>query len=72
MPAATSKIRISETPPMNKTIEFLLIALSLCGMYCAIPKSTTVDSVQAQQAVIVADGSDPMPLCRTKGCNPIP
>ena len=56
---------------MNKTIEGLLIALSLCAIYSAIPKSTAVDnSVHAQGAVIVADGSDPMPLCRTKGCTP--
>lgn len=56
---------------MNKTVEFLLIALSLCGMYSAIPKSTTLDSDQAKAAVIVADGSDPMPICRAKGCSPI-
>lgn len=57
---------------MNKTIETLLIALALCGIYAAVPKSTTPNNtaVKTQEAVIVADGSDPMPLCRAKGCAP--
>jgi hypothetical protein len=58
---------------MNKTVETLLIALALCGIYSAVPRSTTPDktAVKAQEAVIVADGSDPMPLCRAKGCGPV-
>ena len=70
--ATTSNVEIRRPSPMNKTIETLLIALSLCGIYAAVPKSTTPDhtSVKTQEAVIVADGSDPMPLCRTKGCVP--
>ncbi len=58
---------------MNKTVEFLLTALALCGMYCAIPKSLPPgnSAIRTQEAVILADGSDPMPLCRAKGCGPI-
>jgi len=56
---------------MNKTAEIVLLALALAGMYCAIPKnSSPIDNSRtgAQQIVVVADGSDPMPLCRGKGC----
>jgi hypothetical protein len=56
---------------MNKTAEIVLIALALAGMYCAIPKtSSPIDNsrIGAEQMVVVADGSDPMPLCRGKGC----
>jgi hypothetical protein len=56
---------------MNKTAEIVLIALALAGMYCAIPKnSSPVDNsrIGAEQMVMVADGSDPMPLCRGKRC----
>jgi hypothetical protein len=56
---------------MNKTAEIVLIALALAGMYCAIPKnSSRIDNsrIGAEQTVVVADGSDPMPLCRGKGC----
>jgi hypothetical protein len=58
---------------MNRTLESLLLALALCGIYSAIPKRTTPanPTVQAKEAVILADGSDPMPLCRAKGCGPI-
>jgi hypothetical protein len=50
---------------MNKTVEFLLTALALCGLYCAIPSSAPSSPViRTEQAVILADGSDPMPLCR--------
>jgi hypothetical protein len=58
---------------MNKTVEFLLTALALCGMYCAIPKNLPPgnSAIRTQEAVILADGSDPMPLCRAKGCGPI-
>jgi hypothetical protein len=55
---------------MNKTIEIVLTALALAGMYCAIPKSFAPVGnpvIRAEQALI-ADGSDPMPLCR--GCRP--
>ena len=51
---------------MNKTVEFLLTALALCGLYCAIPSNSAPSSpvIRTEQAVILADGSDPMPLCR--------
>ena len=60
-----------ENSPMNKTAEIVLIALALAGMYCAIPKNwSQIDNsrIGAQQMVVVADGSDPMPLCRGKAC----
>ncbi len=55
---------------MKRTAEILLTALALAGMYCAIPKSAPVANrgIGAEQMVVVADGSDPMPLCRGKTC----
>ena len=56
---------------MNKVMEVLLTVVALVGLYCAIKTSNSrpVHSVvRAQQAVVVADGSDPMPLCRGKNC----
>ena len=57
---------------MNKAVEVLLTVLALAGMYCAIsnPKSAvpTGSNVSAQQEVVIADGSDPMPLCRARRC----
>ncbi len=56
---------------MKRIVEFVLTALALAGMYCAIPKSfAPVDNsvIGAEQIVLVADGSDPMPLCRGKVC----
>jgi hypothetical protein len=56
---------------MKTTAEIVLTALAFAGMYCAIPKSfAQVDSsgISAPQVVLVADGSDPMPLCRRKVC----
>jgi hypothetical protein len=56
---------------MNKIADALLMALALAGMYCAIPKSpdrVVNPSIGAQQIVLVADGSDPMPLCRGRHC----
>ncbi|HEX4785802.1 MAG TPA: hypothetical protein VH350_15785 [Candidatus Sulfotelmatobacter sp.] len=56
---------------MNKTAEIVLIALALVGMYCAIPKNSSLvekSRIGAEQMVVVADGSDPMPLCRGKSC----
>jgi hypothetical protein len=57
---------------MNRTIEILLTALALAGMYCAIPKSTAQGDfgIRSEQNVILADGTDPMPLCRARGCMP--
>ena len=56
---------------MKRTVEVLLMALALAGMYCAIPKSSAQlanPRIGAEQTVLVADGSDPMPLCRGKVC----
>jgi len=56
---------------MNKTAEVVLIALALAGMYCAIPKkSSQIDKsrIGTEQVVLVADGTDPMPVCRGKTC----
>ncbi len=57
---------------MNKVLEVLLTVVALAGLYSAISTSTSRPSnaaVRAEQAVVVvADGSDPMPLCRAKGC----
>ena len=51
---------------MNKAVEVFLTVLALAGMYCAIPQNKTapIVSVGAQQEILIADGSDPMPLCR--------
>ena len=52
---------------MKRTTEVLLIALTLAGMYWAIPKSSDGvinPRIGAAQVALVADGSDPMPLCR--------
>ena len=52
---------------MNKIVELMLTTLALAGMYCAIPKAFAPVGnplVRAEQAVLIADGSDPMPLCR--------
>jgi hypothetical protein len=58
---------------MNKVMEVLLIVVALAGLYSAILTSTSPpgnSAVRAEQAVVVADGSDPMPLCRAKSCRP--
>lgn len=57
---------------MNKVLEVLLTVVALAGLYSAIPASTVKpanSAVRAEQAVVVADGSDPMPLCRKKHCD---
>ena len=56
---------------MNKVLEVLLIVVAMAGLYSAIPTSSSrpdYSAVRARQAVVVADGSDPMPLCRAKHC----
>ena len=51
---------------MNKAVEVFLTVLALAGMYCAIPQAGKLNSPTAsvQQEILIADGSDPMPLCR--------
>jgi hypothetical protein len=59
---------------MNKKVEVLLTILALAGLYSAMPTMTKSSSrpvssgIRAEQVVIVADGSDPMPLCRRRHC----
>jgi hypothetical protein len=56
---------------MNKVMEVMLTVVALLGLYCAIATSNSRpinSAVRAQQAVVVADGSDPMPFCRGKNC----
>lgn len=56
---------------MNKVAHVLLVSLALAAIYCAIPKTSNQVAkppIGAQQVVLVADGSDPMPLCKGKVC----
>jgi hypothetical protein len=56
---------------MKRTAEIVLTALALAGMYSAIPKSVTPvenPGIGTAQMILVADGSDPMPLCRGRVC----
>ena len=55
---------------MNKTMEVLLTLIALAGLYCGIPKTLSHDNsgTRVEHTVTVADGSDPMPLCRGKVC----
>lgn len=57
---------------MKKVIEVLLTALALAGLYSAMPSKISHPgntSVRVEQAVVIADGSDPMPLCHNKHCS---
>jgi hypothetical protein len=56
---------------MNKVMEVLLTVVALAGLYSAIQTTNSPPGnsvIRAEQAVVVADGSDPMPLCRFKHC----
>ena len=56
---------------MKTTGEILLAALALAAIYCTVPKNashTDAATIRAEQVVLVADGSDPMPLCHKKVC----
>ena len=56
---------------MNKVLEILLTVVALAGLFSAIPTSTSRSgnsAVRAEQTVVVADGSDPMPFCRRRVC----
>jgi len=56
---------------MNKLVEVVLTVLALAGMYCAMPKPAAPGvnlTVRAGHEVLIADGSDPMPLCRGRRC----
>lgn len=57
---------------MNKALEILLTLVALAGLYSAMPKSTLQrgsPAVRAGEAVVIADGTDPMPLCRKRVCS---
>jgi len=54
---------------MNKVIEVLLTVLALVGLFCALPKNAPASvEMRTQRTVVVADGSDPMPICRGRRC----
>jgi hypothetical protein len=56
---------------MKRTVELLLAAFALAGMFYAVPKSVPragTPVIRAEHVVLVADGSDPMPLCRGRAC----
>lgn len=56
---------------MKKRLEILLMVLALTGIYCGISRTAdraVTPVLGAGQIVLVADGSDPMPLCRGKVC----
>ena len=56
---------------MKTTGEVLLAALALAAIYCTVPENASqagAATIRAEQVVLVADGSDPMPLCRGKVC----
>jgi hypothetical protein len=56
---------------MNKAMEILLTVVALAGLYSAFPASAVRpgnSAVRAEQTVLIADGSDPMPLCRGRNC----
>ena len=56
---------------MKTTGEVLLAAVALAAICYAIPENasqTGAATIGAEQVVLVADGSDPMPLCRGKVC----
>jgi len=56
---------------MKRTLEILLVCLALAGMYSAIPKSNAPAGhavLGTEQVVLVADGSEPMPVCRGRAC----
>jgi len=56
---------------MKTTGEVLLAALALAAIYCAVPKAAYqagAPTIRAEHVALVADGSDPMPLCRGRVC----
>jgi len=58
---------------MNKVLETLLTVVALAGLYSAISTSAPPpghSAIRADQTVLMADGTDPMPLCRKIVCTP--
>src|SRR5260370_23512687 len=72
---ARAEVCAKETPPMNKVLEVVLTVVALAGLYSAIQTNnspTANSALRAEQAVVIADGSDPVPLFRTQTCRPTP
>lgn len=57
---------------MKTTGEILLAAVALAAIYfAAVPTKASQSgtaTIRAEQVVLVADGSDPMPLCNKHVC----
>jgi len=56
---------------MNRVVEVMLTVVALAGLYSAIATSVSPPgnaAIRADHAVVVADGTDPMPLCRPGRC----
>lgn len=56
---------------MARIAEVLLAAFALIGICSAIPRTssqTSTATIQPVHIVALADGSEPMPLCRGKSC----
>jgi len=56
---------------MNKVLEVLLTVVALAGLYSALSTNALrpgTSAVRTEQTVVIADGSDPMPLCRKRVC----
>ena len=72
--AYTPGVRAVETSPMKSVIQVCLTILALVGFFCALDQTVfdqnvaASSSVRSQKTVLIADGSDPMPLCRAKHC----
>lgn len=60
-----------DLPQMKKVIEVMLTVLALAGLYSGMPSKISHpghSAVRSEQVVVIADGSDPMPLCHNKRC----
>jgi hypothetical protein len=64
-------VKTAPEDAMKKTGEIVLTALVLATLYCAMPKSNPsplaghhVTATNADQVLMIADGTDPMPIRR--------
>src|ERR1700676_159862 len=70
---ARAEVCAKESPPMNKVLEVVLTVVALAGLYSAIQTNNSPpgnSGIRSEQAVVIADGSEPMPLCRAKSGRP--
>ncbi len=54
---------------MKTNVEILLTLLALAGVFSALPNNLSKPAtagIRVEKTIMIADGSDPMPLCRTK------